>query len=54
MGNNQSITVSTPTENTPINNKEVRVKTNTHTNPEKDKGGICPICRDPKCGYMTN
>jgi len=25
-----------------------------HENPQAKTGGICPICRDPKCGYGTD
>lgn len=48
MGNNQS----TPILNDTAKQRDIRVKTTAHSNPEKDKGGICPICKDPKCGYF--
>lgn len=50
MGNNLS---ETKTAEPPNNQRDIKIKTNIHTNPEKDKGGICPICRDPKCGYIS-
>lgn len=54
MGNTPS-TTNPVGENTPIQpQKDIKIKVAQHTNPEKDKGGICPICGDPKCGYMTS